>query len=156
MSYVLLVLMEMIFLQTIAVDRLHYLLEQSREPDGHPLQFGVERVLEQVVVQISNQMYEALLLQAIQRIICRVEIRYQDAMEPGQRILRCIPVSCRGIGIDDGLRIGECPHVASPTTSFYHRLGLIGVDQLSASETGDEGLVGWPVAICYSLQEIGQ
>ena len=38
------------------------------------LQFSIERLLEESVIQVSHQMYQALLLRTVHRVICRIKI----------------------------------------------------------------------------------
>src|SRR4029077_7478896 len=67
------------FLQS--VDSFHHGFEQFRESSYDQLQWIVERVCENFVVQISHEVNEESMLWTSEGIVCGVEIRDHDAPE---------------------------------------------------------------------------
>ena len=71
-------------LQAEAIDRLQDRHEQGLDLHGECLQFLVERSLPEVVVDVADEVDEALLLSAWDAVVAGVEIADQDALVSGQ------------------------------------------------------------------------
>ena len=99
------------------VDGLNHRLQGERVPPRQFLQFLVEGMLEQVVVDVPHQMEMALLLAARDRIIRRVEVRDEDASEVSKRLLEKGSFPGRMIEVDDDLRARERPDVTDRSTA---------------------------------------
>src|SRR5262249_32092245 len=119
--------------QSMFVDRFNHRLQGERVPPGKFLQLFVERVLEEVVVEVSHQVEMTLLLVAGDRIIRRVEVRHEDASEVMDRFLEESALPSRMIQVDDDLRARERPDVAKDRMLELH-LGLVGMDEHPGSQ----------------------
>ena len=73
-------------LQPEAIDRLQDRHEQGLDLHGERLQFLVERGLPEVVVDVADEVDEALLLPAWDAVVAGVEIADQDALVSGQHL----------------------------------------------------------------------
>ena len=122
-------LRQVVLLQPESVDRRDHRLDDGGEPGGRLLQVLVERVFQQVVVQVSDQVDEALLLRALDRVVGRVEVGDQDTLEPGQGLLRGRSVPGRGVDVHRRVGAGEDPDVRVPYRPHHPHLGLVGMDQ---------------------------
>src|SRR4051812_24846407 len=104
------------------VDRVDDRLESPRVPPGQFLEFLVEWMLEEVIVDVPHQVEMAFLLRAIHRVVSRVEVRHENACEISERLLEECPPPRRAVEIDDDLRPREDPDVAAPSPDFDLRL----------------------------------
>jgi len=73
-------LIEEVFLQTMAINGIHNLLEQVAELLHICRSSSVVRILQHVIVQIAHEMNQALLLRAVHRVVCRIEVRDQSIL----------------------------------------------------------------------------
>jgi len=80
-------LLQKIAFQAETIYGSHYRSKKVRKRRDHLLQFSIEWIVKDLVVQISHQMNEAPLLKASDRIIRGVEIGYQNALESSQKFL---------------------------------------------------------------------
>ena len=74
-------------LEAVTVYCLDYCPQQSSKLLGNTFQFCVQGVFQQIIVDIANDMYDALLLLAGERIICRIEVGDQNAGEGMEHLL---------------------------------------------------------------------
>ena len=93
------------------VDGLDHRLQGERVPPRQFLQFLVEGMMKQVVVDVPHQVEMALLLVAGDRIIGSVEVRDEDASEVSKGLLEEGSFPGRMIEVDDDLRARERPDV---------------------------------------------
>ena len=77
-------LFQEMFLQSVSIDGFHHGFEQFRESRDDLFQLIVERIGKNFVVQISHEVNEASLLWTSQGVVCGVEIRDHDALEPSK------------------------------------------------------------------------
>jgi hypothetical protein len=70
--------------QSPAIDGIYDRLQQSSKSKGHQLRFLVEWIIQYLVIQISHEVYETLLLRTRDRIVGGIEIRYKHPFEPLQ------------------------------------------------------------------------
>jgi hypothetical protein len=66
----------MSFLQTIFVDRIDNLSEHCAEPSGNESQFFVKGVFQDILVYVTHQVDQALLLLTRHGVVPTVEIAY--------------------------------------------------------------------------------
>ena len=79
-------LTQMSRLQAVRVDGRDDLAEQRTKASRNLLQFVVEGVLVQVLIDVAHQMDQAFLLRARNQIIRGIEIRDEHAVKPMQQI----------------------------------------------------------------------
>ena len=96
--------------QAVSINCFHHGLEQDRKVPRDLSQFFVERVLQNIVVQVPYQVNQAFLLRTLNCIIGGIKIRHQDAFEVFQHGLDQVPLSRVAIDIGNILHIGEYPH----------------------------------------------
>src|SRR6266436_1890965 len=96
------------------------------------LHFFIKRLLENIFVQIANQMDQAFLLCATDRIIRRVEIGDQYTVETTQELLSNIPFAGRRPKVDHFLHAREYPHVTAAT--FSAQVSFISMYELSMQQ----------------------
>src|ERR1022692_1441365 len=97
--------------QSMLVDGINHRLQGERVPPRQFLQFLVEGMMKQIVVDVPHQVEMALLLVAGDRIIRSVEVRDEDASEVSKCLLEKSSFPSRIIEVDDGLRGCKCPDV---------------------------------------------
>ena len=66
--------------QPVALNILDNRHQQITEGRDELLVFGVEWVLPKIVVQVPDEMHQALLLPTCYRVVTAVEVRYQDSL----------------------------------------------------------------------------
>src|SRR6266571_2913934 len=93
------------------------------------LHFFVKRLLENIFVQIPDQMNQASLLCATDRIIRRIEIGDQYTVETIQELLGNVPFTGSRPKVDHFLHTREYPHIT--TTTFGTQVSFIGMYELS-------------------------
>ena len=79
--------LQMECLQPKSLNVLDYWDEKIANRRNKPLVFFVKRVPPQIFVQVSYQMYQALLLPTRQSIVAAVEVRYDGSLISPQQIL---------------------------------------------------------------------
>jgi hypothetical protein len=80
-------LSQMALLQAIAIDGFYYGPQQCAEVLSDTLELFIERIVNQILVQISDQVNEALLLRTWQGIVAGKEVRDQDPRESVEHFL---------------------------------------------------------------------
>ena len=93
------------------VDGFNHRLQGERVPPCQFLQFLVEGMVKQIVVDVPHQVEMALLLVAGDRIISSVEVRNEDASEVSKGLLEEGSFPGRMIEVNDDLRARECPDI---------------------------------------------
>jgi hypothetical protein len=119
-------LIEEVFLQTMAIDGIDNLLEQCAELLYYLPQFIVVRILQHIIVEIAHEMNQALLLRAVHRIVCWIEVRDQDSFEPLQELLHRLRLAALAVKVDDVVKIAEYPDVTAFALRYYR--SLVGVN----------------------------
>jgi len=77
----------MVLLESIAVDRVNDSSQKNSELGDQRLILLVVRAAKQIMVHISNQMYQTLLLLTRYRVISAVEIRNENPGESAQQLV---------------------------------------------------------------------
>jgi len=77
----------MVLLESIAVDRVNDSSQKNSELGDQRLILLVVGAAKQIVVHISNQMYQTLLLLTRYRVISAVEIRNENPGEAAQQLV---------------------------------------------------------------------
>src|SRR5262249_35055941 len=101
--------------------------EQFLDLRGQSLQFGVERVIPQVVVDVSNQVDQALLLPAVHGVVAGVEIGDQHSGVPIKNFLYDVCFACVGQPEDNMDAVRKNPDIM--LCSLNVDLRLIDVDE---------------------------
>ena len=127
-------------LQPVAINRLQDRHEQSLDLHGERLQFLVERSLPEVVVDVADEVDEALLLPARHRVVAGVEIADQHALVSGQHLADDVGLPRLGHAEDDVLAVGEHPDVVVHALDVD--LGLIDVDEVALQDRLEDGRLG--------------
>jgi len=110
------------------VDGFNHRLQGERVPPRQFLQFLVEGMMKQIVVNVPHQMEMALLLVAGNRIIRSVEVRDQDTSEVSKGLFKKGSFPSRMIEVNDDIGIRKRPDVTDrPTPNIDLR--LIGMDE---------------------------
>src|SRR5215469_13783565 len=110
------------------------------------LQLFIKRLLENSFVQIPNQMDQAFLLRATDRIIGRIEIGDQDALETSEELLGHISFTSRRPDVHHLLHAREYPNVA--ITFSCGQVGLISVHELSMQQRLLDLLIRTLIELC--------
>src|ERR1700730_7587236 len=142
-------LIEEVFLQTMAINGIHNLLEQCAELLYYLPQFIVVRILQHIIVQIAHEMNQALLLRAVHRIVCWIEVRDQDSFEPLQELLHCLRLAALAVKVDDVVKIAEHPDVTAFALRYYR--SLVSVNERSLYDPPEQHLPGLLVQTCRHL-----
>jgi hypothetical protein len=113
-------------LQTELIDRLDDRLEQRSKTIRDVFHLLIEWLLAEILIDISHQVDETLLVGAIKTVICGVEVRYQNTAEIAKYLLRgfslpSVPVYERHL-----LQISEHPHI--PISAFNRHLRFVSMD----------------------------
>src|SRR5258708_454480 len=77
-------------------------------------------------------MDQALLLGACGRVVGGVKVGDKDAVEPAEHLPDDLPFACGSVGVNNLLQVREGPDISTVPLERY--LGLVGVDQVPASE----------------------
>src|SRR6516225_8345663 len=93
------------------------------------LHFLIKRLLENVFIQIADQMDQAFLLFATDRIIRRIKIGDQYTVETTQKLLGNLPFTGSRPKVDHFLHAREYPHVTAAT--FSTQVSFISMYELS-------------------------
>src|ERR1039457_1079507 len=96
------------------------------------LHFFIKRLLENVIVQIANQMDQAFLVCATDRIICRIEIGDQYTVETTEELLGNVPFTGSRPEVNHLLHAREYPHVT--ITTFSAQVSFISMYKLSMQQ----------------------
>ena len=76
-----LMLLQKMSFQPMPIDGFHYGPQQISEANGDRLHLLVERVVQNLIVQIAHQVDETFLLRTGDCVVGRIEIRHQDTFE---------------------------------------------------------------------------
>src|SRR5262249_19747189 len=109
------------------VDRVHNGPQQFGEFRGQLLELIIVRVALQVIVDIPDEMDQALLLRAGQRVVAAVEVGYQDPPKVLQHILEKGGLAVGSVYVQDVLQVRQDPDI--PLVLPQVDVRLIGVDQ---------------------------
>ena len=118
----LLVFVKISFFQSILVNVRHDGNKQFLDRTDKSFQLRVERVLPEVVVQVSDQMNKALLLPTCTRIVATIKVRNQYACVVLQYFLNERCFSCFGEAKDYMYAIGQNPNVVIGSSDIDFRL----------------------------------
>src|ERR1700680_4033083 len=98
--------------ETPSVDRLHDSPKKLGKRRSDLLYAFVIGVVQDGVIEVAHQVEHALLLRAWKRVIGRVGIRYQNALEPIQSALHQAPFARLRVKIDHFAERGKNPYVS--------------------------------------------
>src|SRR5882762_6618436 len=104
--------------ETPAVGRLHNLPKEFGKCSCNSLYGFIVWVVQDRVIEVTDQVKYALLLRARNRIVGRIEIRHQTARESLQGALCEIPFAGLGIEVDDFTPSSKNPHVGCGAVQF--------------------------------------
>src|SRR5208337_990709 len=138
-------------LQTMPVNSLYNCTQQGTEGTGDRLEFIVVGVVQQLLVDVSHQVDEALLLWAFDGVVGGVEVGYKDAVEVLEQFPQEVPLSGRPVHVDDLFQICEDPDVAFAYTQFHLR--LIDVEKIPGKDLLEQPPVGTSVVPCHQSFE---
>src|SRR5205814_10050963 len=85
--------------------------EEACEAMRQALQFNIERFLQNVLIDVSQQVNQTPLLCTFDGVIPRVEVGHQNALEVGQHLPCSVGVSRVAVHIRHVLQVRENPNV---------------------------------------------
>ena len=124
------------------------------EASGKRPELFIKRVLEDVIIDVSNEMNNALLLRAINGVVSGVEVRHQNAVKTIKHVAKEISLSGISMHVVDQRRVCKDPYV--PAAFFYLALCLVSVNEAAFPYTLPDPLVGTSAAICCFTFELMQ
>ena len=104
------VLFQEVAFQAVPINAFHHRLHQCCESLREQLEFFVIWVLQDLVVQISNEMDQTLLLGALDAVVSGVEIGHQDTLKILQHVLDGVTLPSLRIEVSDFFHAGEDPN----------------------------------------------
>src|SRR6266481_2591501 len=118
--------MKVASLQSELIDRLDDRLEQCSKTIGDVFHLLIEWLLAEILIDISHQVDETLLVGTIKAVVRGVEVRYQNTAEIAKYLLRgfslpSVPVYERHL-----LQVSENPHI--PIGAFNRHFRFVSVD----------------------------
>ena len=124
-------------------------MDRSSLPNsaGQGLELLVVGVAHQVVVEVPDQVDEAFLLLAGQRVVAGVEVGDQHPLEVAEQVLEEVRLPARPVQVHHVLQVRQHPDV--PLALLQVDLGLVDVDQPARHDPGEDPLAGlsgsvWP------------
>src|SRR5215467_14350038 len=107
------------FLQSAAVNSIHDGLHEIGERRPQALEFFIVGVFQQRLVQVSDKMNQAFLLNAWDAIVRRIKIGHENAGEILEQSLDRRPLAGRRVDISDILRARKHPDEATMSPDAY-------------------------------------
>ena len=127
----------MAFFQAVTVNGLHDRLQQRSELRGDGFKFSVQRISQEIVINVSDKMRQTFLLLTWKRIVSRVEIGHQNAFAADSYLpaaglelaLDAVPVQDkvgrRGAGEQRGDFFEVLPHFAGQCRGSHLEHGVV-------------------------------
>ena len=81
----------------------------------------------QIIIEITNQVDEALLLQALGRVVCRIEVRNQHPGKSVEQFIQNGPLPRCCVCVDHFFEVGEGPDIAGVLLDLS--LSFVGMNQ---------------------------
>jgi hypothetical protein len=131
---------EIMATQSSTINCLHNWLQQTRKVSHNEFQLLIVRMLENIIVQVSHQVDEALLLVAVEGIVGSEKIANQNAFEIFQHLLQKRPIAAFSIQVGNVVQIGEDPDIRRMASDTHSR--LVHMQQTPGDEMVKNALVG--------------
>jgi len=118
--------MKVASLQTELIDCLDDRLEQCSKTIRDEFHLLIEWLLVEVIIDISHQVDQTLLLRTIKAVVHGVEVRYQNAAEMAKYLLGGFALPSFPIYERHLLQVSENPYI--PMTAINRHFGFVCVD----------------------------
>src|SRR5258708_27247388 len=137
--------------ETPSVDGLHDAPKKFGKRRHDLLYAFVVWVVQDSVIEVTHQVEQALLLRAWNRVVGRVEIRYQNPLEPIQSALHQAPFACLRVKIDHFAERGKNPDVSR--RAVQSNSCFICMNHAALYHFSEDLLSGFPVVFSPALLE---